>query len=248
MNKKLTIFLIPIILIGLVLFAYFCNKDENYFESYGYYDDLVEECRRKEDYECCLRSLEIMAKEGYRLIPSGGCLGRQNSLECADSLQWCEKEKERSDDVVFDEYGFSLSLPMGWQVEVEEIEMFEEVESRKNTFSFRFKPPEGSSFGFMWGGFDVSVVDFQGNIEEFIQYGNGDHYSSDINFVGRRRESIDGKPTYFVEPREPIDEMWRGSRVVLGSNYAYVFRFPQDGASGFAGRLKAKIYPRIKIE
>ncbi len=94
MTKTLKIILIIIIVLVLLIVlirGYFYLKQKYKISRLpDYYQDLAKQCKGKKD--CCMKSLEIMAENDYKLIPEGGCPeGFQgNGLECIDSYGWCE--------------------------------------------------------------------------------------------------------------------------------------------------------------
>ena len=147
MSKKTFIFLATIILIILIVFLYFYNKDKVNIESLDYYKYLAKECEQKENYDCCISSVKIMAEGNHKLVPEAGCPeGYQiNTLKCIDSFQWCEKEiveKIINETVGWEtyeniEYGFELKYPSFFEKSIDSLfsekqlaTLFHETENR----------------------------------------------------------------------------------------------------------------------
>ncbi len=155
------------------------------------------------------------------------------------------KENSVEDDKVFNQFGFSLSLPEGWSAEINSVESIDE--SHKN-FSFSFIPPEGipSEWSF-WGEMRIGVYDPQKNIKEWIEQ-HYPEYKDEYNLVGIRKEDIGGRKVFLVEPENTSDISWTPRHVILGDEYSYIYSFSQDGADGFIERITKEIFPYIDIE
>lgn len=57
-----------------------------------YYKNLAKECESKQDYSCCMSSVNRMANGNYQLAPETACPEgyQSNMLKCIDSFKWCE--------------------------------------------------------------------------------------------------------------------------------------------------------------
>ncbi len=93
MNKPVII--IAIITCILILISNFYSNDKDNKESSNlpdYYQQLALECETKENYSCCISSVNNMANENHKLSPDSGCPDdfQENMSRCLDSFKWCE--------------------------------------------------------------------------------------------------------------------------------------------------------------
>jgi len=87
------IVLILAIIIGIAFF--YMSQKSDISRLPDYYKNLAKECESKQNYNCCMVSVNQMANGNYQLAPETGCPeGYQpNMFECIDSFKWCEPKQ-----------------------------------------------------------------------------------------------------------------------------------------------------------